>query len=134
MTPIKDIEGIGKVNTAKFEAIGINTVEQLLEAGKTLKGREDLAIKLNFSEHHILKFVNYADLFRVPGIARQYAELLESAGVDSVLELAQRRADHLHEKLKTANETRKQVHVVPGPSTIQHWIDEAKKLPRVVTY
>ncbi len=134
MTPINHIEGIGNVNTAKFEAVGINTVEELLEAGKTLKGRNELAAKTNLSEHHILRLVNYADLFRVPGVARQYAELLESAGVDSVLELAQRRADHLHEKLKAANEVRKQVHVVPGVTTIQHWIDEAKKLPRVVSY
>jgi predicted RecB family nuclease len=134
MTPIKDIEGIGAINTAKFEAIGIATVEQLLEAGKDVKGRKELAAKTNFSEHHILKFVNYADLFRVPGVARQFAELLESAGVDSVLELSQRRPDHLHEKLKAANETRRQVQVVPGPSTLQHWIDEAKKLPRMVSY
>ena len=134
MTHINEIEGIGDVHAQKLESVGITTVEHLLEAGKTPKGRNDLAEKTGYSEHHILKWVNQADLFRIHGIARQYAELLEAAGVDSVLELAQRNAEHLHEKLKSSNETKHQVHIVPGVATISKWIEEAKALPRVVSY
>ena len=68
------------------------------------------------------------------GIGRQYAELLQSLGVDSVLELAQRRSDHLHAALKANNDKKRQVHVVPGAATVGRWVDEAKKLPRIVTY
>ena len=134
MKHINEIEGIGEVHAKKLESVGITTVEHLLEAGKTPNGRNDLAAKTGYSEHHILKWGNQADLFRIHGIARQYAELLESAGVDSVLELAQRNAEHLHEKLKSANEVNRQVHVVPGVATIGKWIEEARTLPRVVSY
>ena len=134
MKHVNEIEGVGGVHAQKLESVGITTVEQLLEAGKTPKGRNDLAQKTGYSEHHILKWVNQADLFRIHGIARQYAELLEAAGVDSVLELAQRNGEHLHEKLKSSNEAKHQVHVVPGVATVSKWIEEAKALPRVVSY
>jgi predicted flap endonuclease-1-like 5' DNA nuclease len=134
MSHINKIEGIGTSHTKKLEGEGITTVEQLLKAGSSPKHRQELAKKTGFAEHHILKWVNQADLFRVKGIGRQYAELLESSGVDSVLELAQRRPDHLHAALKASNDKKRQVHLVPGLSTVSRWIEEAKKLPRVVTY
>jgi len=40
------------------------------------------------SEALILKWVHHADLFRIRGVAGQYVELLEAAGVDTVVELA----------------------------------------------
>jgi predicted flap endonuclease-1-like 5' DNA nuclease len=105
-----------------------------LQAGSSPKHRQELAKKTGFSEHHILKWVNQADLFRVKGIGRQCAELLQSAGVDSVLELAQRRPDHLHSSVKASNEKKRQVRLVPGISSVGRWVEEAKRLPRIVTY
>jgi predicted flap endonuclease-1-like 5' DNA nuclease len=134
MSHINTIEGIGESHTKKFAEIGVTTVEHLLQAGATPKGRKELAAKTGFSEHHVLKWVNQADLFRVKGIGRQYAELLQASGVDSVKELAQRIPDHLHEKIKASNEAKHQVHVIPNVETLTTWVEEAKQLPRVVTY
>jgi predicted flap endonuclease-1-like 5' DNA nuclease len=134
MSHINTIEGIGPSHTKKFAELGVTTVEHLLKAGATPKGRKDLATKTGFHEHHLLKWVNQADLFRIKGVGRQYAELLQASGVDSVKELAQRKPDHLHEKLKTSNETKRQVHIVPNLTSLTNWIAEAKKLPRVVSY
>jgi len=134
MSHINKIEGIGEEHTKKFAEVGVTTVEHLLKAGATPKGRKELASKTGFAEHHLLKWVNQADLLRVKGVGRQYAELLQASGVDSVKELAQRKADHLHEKLKASNETKRQVHVVPNLTSITNWIAEAKTLPRVVSY
>ena len=64
----------------------------LLKRGGTAKGRKELAEKTGISESVILKWVNMADLFRVKGIGKQYAGLLEKAGVDTVKELRTRRA------------------------------------------
>jgi hypothetical protein len=82
----------------------------------------------------ILKWVEEADLFRVNGIGRQYTEILRAAGVDSVKELGQRRADHLHEKLTAINREKKHVHAVPSINAIERWIEEAKALPRIVSH
>jgi nucleotidyltransferase/DNA polymerase involved in DNA repair len=134
MTHINEIEGIGPSHAEKFESHGIKTVEDLLKAGATPNGREELIKKTGISHHLILKWVDEADLFRVKGIGRQYTEFLRAAGVDSVKELAQRRADHLHEKLTAINREKKHVHEVPSLNAIKRWIEEAKALPRMVSY
>ena len=134
MSHINKIEGIGPSHTKKFAEVGVSTVEHLLKAGATPKDRKELATKTGFHEHHLLKWVNQADLFRIKGVGRQYAELLQASGVDSVKELAQRKPDHLREKLKESNDAKRQVHIVPNLASITNWIGEAKKLPRVVSY
>jgi len=134
MAAIIDIEGVGEGYAAKLKDAGVNSVEKLLEVGATAKGRAELAEKTGISEKYILKWVNHADLFRINGVAGQFAELLEAAGVDTVPELAQRNAENLHKKLAEANDAKNLTNSLPGAASIQKWIDEAKTLPRVVTH
>lgn len=134
MTAILDIEGIGSERAAKLQAQGVKTTDDLLSAGATPKGRDDLAAATGISGKLILEWVNRADLFRVKGIGTQYSDLLEAAGVDTVPELAQRRADNLLKAMADANEQKKLVRQVPAESQVAGWIAEAKALPRVVTY
>jgi predicted flap endonuclease-1-like 5' DNA nuclease len=133
-THIGKIEGIGPAHSAKLQEIGIKTVETLLEKGATPHGRKELADKLGVGHHHLLKWVNQADLFRINGIGRQYAELLQACGVDSVLELSQRNAEHLHAKVIEINNIHHHVKEPPTATHIKHWIEEAKLLPRIVSY
>lgn len=56
MTNIVDIEGIGTAYAEKLEATGITTVEQLLDAGSTPKGRKSLANETEISGKLILKW------------------------------------------------------------------------------
>jgi len=44
-----------------------------------------------------LEWVNLADLYRIKGVGEEYSDLLEEAGVDTVVELAQRNPENLHE-------------------------------------
>lgn len=134
MAAIIDIEGVGDGYAAKLKDAGVSSVEKLLEVGATAKGRATLAEKTGISEKHILKWVNHADLFRINGVAGQFAELLEAAGVDTVPELAQRNAENLHKKLAEANDAKNLTNSLPSAASIQKWIDEAKTLPRVVTH
>ena len=68
------------------------------------------------------------------GIGTQYSDLLEAAGVDTVKELAQRRADNLTAKLAEVNEQKKLVRQLPTEGQVAAWIEGAKALPRVVSY
>jgi predicted flap endonuclease-1-like 5' DNA nuclease len=131
---IDEIEGIGAAFSAKLQIAGIKTVEALLEAGATPKGRKELEEKSGIGHHHILKWVNQADLFRIEGVARQYAELLEHAGVDSVRELAERNPEHLYAKLEELNAAHHDVRSLPTAAHVKNWIEQAKSLPRVVQY
>ena len=102
--------------------------------GATPKGREDLAFASGISGTLILRWVNMADLFRVKGVGEEYTDLLEAAGVDTVPELAQRRADSLTARMAEVNETKNLVRRLPTEAQVAEWIETAKGLPRVVTY
>lgn len=134
MANIADIEGIGGTYATKLGDAGIKTVEGLLDAGATPKGRADLAEKTGISDKLVLKWVNHADLFRIKGVAGEYAELLEAAGVDTVAELAQRNAANLAKAMADANGKKNLTRTVPSEAQVGKWIDEAKTLPRKVNY
>lgn len=134
MAKIIDIEGIGPVYAEKLAGIGITTVEALLKAGASPKGREELAEKTGITGKLILEWVNLADLFRIKGVGEEYSDLLEEAGVDTIPELAQRNAENLYAKLQETNAAKELVRRLPTQSQVADWIAQAKKMPRVVTY
>lgn len=134
MTAIAQIEGIGEAQAAKLKAAGVSSVEALLEAGASPKGREELAAKTGLSEKNLLEWVNHADLFRINGIGSEFADLLEAAGVDSVPELAQRNPENLYAKLEELNGQKNLVRALPALSRVITFIEEAKTLPKVVTH
>ncbi len=134
MTAIIDIEGVGETYAAKLKDAGVATVEALLTAGSTAKNREALAEQTGITGKLILKWVNHADLFRIHGVAGQFAELLEAAGVDTVAELARRNAQNLQEALAATNQEKKLAGSTPSLSQVEKWIAEAKALPRGVEY
>lgn len=131
---IIEIEGVGSSGAEKLTSAGVKTTESLLEKGGSPKGRKDLAAATGISENKILEWVNRADLMRVKGVGSEYSDLLEAAGVDTVKELAQRRADNLQEKMAELNNQKKLVRRVPTQSEVEAWIAHAKTLPGAVTH
>lgn len=131
---IESIEGIGPKLGAALRTAGIRSVDGLLKAGADKKSRKALAEKSGISEKRILKCVNMADLFRINGVASQYAELLECAGVDTVKELKHRNAENLAAKMAEVNEAKSLVRRPPSAAVVSDWVAQAKKLPGVVTY
>ena len=131
---IQQIEGIGPSTGAALRNAGIRTVEKLLEAGCSRTSRAALARKSGISEARILKCVNMADLFRINGVATQYAELLESAGVDSVKELRHRNPDNLAAAMADVNSAKKLVRRPPSSAVVRDWVAQARKLPETISY
>ena len=134
MTKIIEIEGIGGKYAAALEAAGVETVESLLEQGGAPDGRAKIAEKAGLTPQQVLEWVNRADLMRVKGIGSEYADLLEAAGVDTVKELATRRADNLHARLEEVNTAKSLVRRTPSANEVETWVTEAKGLPAKVTY
>lgn len=131
---IIDIQGVGPVYAEKLQAAGIDKVSQLLEKGKTAKGRKELEDETGIRHDLILTWVNHADLFRINGVGPQFAELLEASGVDTVKEFAHRNAENLVNKMTEVNEKEHRTKRVPTVAEVQKMIDQAKELPAVVTY
>ncbi|MGK2966704.1 MAG: DUF4332 domain-containing protein [Tepidiformaceae bacterium] len=134
MAKIIEIEGIGESFAAKLESAGVGTVEALLATAGSASGRTALAEKTGLTTAQVLEWVNRADLMRVKGIGSEYSDLLEAAGVDTVKELATRRADNLHAKLEEVNSAKKLVRRTPTMTEVETWIAEAKTMPPAVTH
>jgi predicted flap endonuclease-1-like 5' DNA nuclease len=134
MPKIVDIEGIGPVYAKKLTEAGIKTTEDLLKVGAASKGREELGKKTGIEHKLILEWVNHADLYRIKGVGSEYSDLLEEAGVDTVVELAKRVPDNLHAKMLEVNETKKLIRRPPPLNAVKDWVEQAKKLKRVVEY
>ncbi len=132
--PIADIEGIGATYAAKLKAAGITNTLQYLERAKDPKGRKALAEETGIDEARILKWANMADLMRIKGVAEEYSELLEAAGVDTIKELKHRNAANLAAKMQEVNEKRKLVRQVPSEIMVAGWVEQAKALEPILTY
>lgn len=134
MAKIIDVEGIGPKYAGKLEKAGVRTTEGLLKVGATPKARKDLATNSGISEELILEWVNRVDLYRIKGVGSEYSDLLENSGVDTVVELAQRKGANLFTKMEEVNKAKKLVRKLPTKDQVEDWIAQAKKLPRVVKY
>jgi predicted flap endonuclease-1-like 5' DNA nuclease len=131
-----EIEGIGPANSKKMNKANIKTVRGLLKKGATRKGRKELVAQTGIKSSVILKWVNMSDLFRIKGIGKQYAELLEKAGVDTVKELKMRKPDHLLAQMEKINNAGKKrlVQALPGLKRVKSWVTQAQKLPPMISY
>lgn len=134
MTALSKIEGIGETYAQKLKDAGVTSIESLLTSGATPKGRKALAEQTGISGALILKWVNRADLFRVKGLGEEYTDLLEKAGVDTVMELARRNPEALAQKLSEVNAAQNLVNKLPGAAQVSAWVEFSKSLPRAVEY
>jgi predicted flap endonuclease-1-like 5' DNA nuclease len=134
MANLKQIEGIGEAYAAKLFEIGLVTTEALLNKGATPEGRKEIQEQTGIAHEKILDWVNRADLFRIKGVAEEYSDLLEAAGVDTVPELAQRNPVNLLNKLTEINTEKHLVRRLPTQREVSNWVENAKVLPRRVTY
>jgi len=131
---IIDVEGIGPVYAAKLGKIGIRTTEALLKKGASPDGRKEIGVAAGIGHALVLEWVNLADLYRIKGVGSEYSDLLEEAGVDTVVELSKRDAEHLHGKMMEINAVKNLVNRMAGLKQVRNWVSQAKRLPRVVTY
>ena len=131
---IETIEGIGPNTGTSLRQAGIRTVEKLLETACAKPGRRQLAAATGINEKQLLRCVNMADLFRIKGVASQYAELMEAAGVDTVKELRNRNSENLAGKMAEVNAAKRLVRVTPSSKVVSKWVAQAKVLPPKVTY
>jgi predicted flap endonuclease-1-like 5' DNA nuclease len=134
MASLLAVEGIGPVYAEKLKQLGVRSTDALLKKGATPAGRKEIAEKSGISEKLVLEWVNHVDLFRIKGVQEEYSDLLEEAGVDTVVELAKRVPENLHAACAKVNMEKKLVRQLPTVKQVKGWVDQAKKLPRAIFY
>ena len=131
---IDEIEGIGPAYAEKLQSAGIKTTADLLKAGGTAKGRKSLEATTGLSGARILEWCNRADLMRISGVGKQFAELLEATGVDTAKELRNRNALNLAAAMKQINAKKKVTRTTPSVYLAAKWIAQAKTLEPAISY
>lgn len=131
---IDEIEGIGPKFAAKLRKADIKTTDDLLGACANRSGRKAVETATGIDAKRLLKWANMADLMRISGVGEEYSELLEAAGVDTVKELRNRRADNLAAKMAEVNEAKKLVRQIPGETRVAAWVAQAKELDPVISH
>ncbi len=132
--PVAYVSAITETDAEKLNEIGIRTTEDLLLRGATRKGRQEISTQTGIDERVILTWINHVDLYRMRGVGEEFAQLLEAAGVDTIVELARRNAANLEVKMLEVNAVQQMVRQVPVESQLERWIEEAKTLPRIIKY
>jgi Domain of unknown function (DUF4332) len=132
--PITHIVGIDGEIAARLKSAGVRSTGRLLESAGSVKGRKHLAQKTGIDAKRLLSWANGADRMRIRGINKEYAELLQAAGVDTVRELKYRNPAKLAEAMAAANRQRRRVRLLPSETVVARWIEHARKLPLKISY
>lgn len=131
---IEDVEGIGPAIGGKLRACGVKDTDGFLAQARTPAGRKALAEKCGLAEKQVLRFANMVDLYRIKGVGSEFAELLEAAGVDTVVELARRNPEQLAKKIAEVGQAKKLTRRLPSEADVGRWVAQAKELPRAIEY
>lgn len=131
---ITELGGCTDLMAARLAEVGVIDAGQLLARCGTPADRRALAHETELDDSVLVALANRADLSRIRGVAGVYGDLLERAGVDTVRELATRRADHLFEKLMAVNAEAGVTNTPPTIRQVEKWIDQARKLQPVLAY
>ena len=128
MARVDQVAGVGLRQATKLRKAGVRTGKGLIEAAATRRGRTELAKSTGLSPKDLQLWVHHADLLRVRGVGAEYAELLVSAGVDTLRDLRRRNPTALVAKIIGMNGAQKVVSRLPTESMVEGWIDSAGNL------
>jgi predicted flap endonuclease-1-like 5' DNA nuclease len=122
---VSEIKDLDPAMISKLGEANISTVEELLDKSNTPQEKAALANTLGVTPSQLTEWINRGDLMRLKGVGKEFANLLESCGVDSCKELQHRKAENLYNKLKETNDEKKIAHHAPSQTQVEAWIQEA---------
>ncbi|KAB2867186.1 MAG: DUF4332 domain-containing protein [Anaerolineae bacterium] len=131
---VREFLGVSADEISKLEAIGIITVEHMLEAGRTTQARQELTEQTGVPPEVILELVKLSDLSRLGAVKRVRARLYYDAGLDTPEKFAEWEPEALRQMLidfvaRTGFEG-----IPPLPKELRNAISAAQKLPKAVEY
>lgn len=131
---LKGFRGTDPEYLEKLAAVGIRNVEQMLEAGRTRNGRQQLSAMTSVPIDAIVELVKLSDLARIPGVKGIRARLYYDAGVDSIEKMAEWDPEALRAMLIKFVERTGFDGIAPLPKEAEFTVEKAKKFPKIVEY
>ncbi len=128
-----DIEGVGPKYAKELKAKGIKTSEDLRKSSLV-----EVVEATKISPKLIYRWQCLADLARLKRVAEEYSDLLFEANVETVSEVAKKKADELYDDIMDAAKKAKKrpgwhgdVKQAPSEKDIETWIESAKELVKL---
>lgn len=131
---MKKFRGVNQGHAEKLTAIGIKTVDQMLEAGRTKIKRQKLSEETGIPLDAILEFVKLSDLSRIGSVKSIRARLYYDAGIDTPEKMAQWDPKKLRTYLIEFIEKTCFDGIATLPKEAEYTVAQAKKLPKIVEY
>lgn len=131
---LKNFKGVNCEHVNILQERGIDTVDQMVTAGKTPEERQRLAQESGVSVEGIVELVKLSDLARIPGLKSVRARLYYDAGVDTVEKIAAWDPEELREMLIEFVERTAFDGIAPLPKEAASAVKTAKKLPKIIVY
>ena len=133
MSSINSINGMSHQEATSLRRARVRTTSTFLQIAATRSGRALLSKETGISSPKLLHWAKRAELMKVKNLGRDYADLLEAVGVDSVSDLRRRNSNSLHEVITKVNNKSQLVDRLPSEKRVDGWIEEAKGLNTIVT-
>jgi len=131
---LRGLRGINPAYLEKLATVGIRNVEQMLKAGRTRNGRQQLSTKTSIPINAILELVKLSDLARIAGVKGIRARLYYDAGVDSIEKMAEWDPEALRAMLIEFVERTGFDGIAPLPKEAEFTVEKARKFPKIVEY
>jgi len=131
---LKEIEGIKSEHIGALERIGISNITQLINAGKTHNSRLALSGETGIPFDVIEELVRLADLCRISDIKGMRVRLLFDTGFDTIEQIAAQDPIEMRAQIILINQREKIAARHPTLTETKFWVEQAKKLPKLVEY
>ena len=133
-TKLKDFLGVDLQHVQALKVEGIVTAEQMLDAGKTREGREELTKKTGVPHDSILELVKLSNLARIIGLKKKRARLFYDAGLDTLDKIAEWDSEEMRRMIIEFVDRTGFDGSASTPSEAAYSVRLAKYLPRIVEY
>ncbi len=128
MTSINSINGMTHIEATKLRRARVRTTVTFLQIASSRSGRALLTKETGISSPKLLHWAKRAELMKIKDLGRDYSDLLEAVGVESVSELKRRNPESLHESMSAINKKQEIVDRMPSLKRVAKWIEESKDI------
>ena len=128
MNSIDSINGMTHTEATKLRRARVRTTVTFLQIASTRSGRALLTKETGITSPKLLHWAKRAELMKIKNLGKDYADLLEASGVESVSDLKRRNPESLHEMMNGINKRKKIVDRMPSLKRVTRWIDDSKDI------
>ncbi|UCE09532.1 MAG: DUF4332 domain-containing protein [Candidatus Thorarchaeota archaeon] len=131
---LSDFRDVSQEYADKLGKIGIKNVSEMLDAGRTRKGRQEIAERSGVPLKVVEELALLSDLSRIPGLKAIRARLYYDAGVETLDKLAKWDPEELRTMLVRFVAESGFDGMVPWPKEAKCAVETARELPRLLEY